>query len=90
MPYLAPTFTLRGLLTLLYALVFSIHLIGQSADKPNLIYILTDDQGYGDVSALNPEGKIPTPHTDRLAHEGMIFVGLRLKCTSNLRVKVHH
>jgi len=43
------------------------------AEKPNLIYILTDDQGYGDVSALNPEGKIRTPNIDRLAAQGMTF-----------------
>ncbi len=43
------------------------------AEKPNLIYILTDDLGYGDISALNPEGKIQTPHVDRLVAEGMTF-----------------
>ena len=43
-------------------------------DHPNIIYILTDDLGYGDVHALNPErGKIPTPHMDRLAEQGMVF-----------------
>ena len=41
--------------------------------KPNIVYVFVDDMGYGDVSCLNPEGKIPTPHIDRLAREGMIF-----------------
>ncbi len=41
--------------------------------KPNIIYILADDMGYGDVSILNPEGKIKTPHLDQMANEGMIF-----------------
>ena len=41
--------------------------------KPNIIYLLADDWGYGDVSCLNPDSKIPTPHTDKLASEGMIF-----------------
>ncbi|MEO6244450.1 MAG: sulfatase-like hydrolase/transferase, partial [Opitutaceae bacterium] len=41
--------------------------------KPNVVYILCDDLGYGDVSCLNPQGKIRTPHMDRVAREGMIF-----------------
>ena len=46
----------------------------QSLDKPNIIYVICDDLGYGDVQCLNPkDGKIPTPHVDRLASEGMIF-----------------
>lgn len=44
-----------------------------AADRPNVVFILADDQGYGDVSSLNPESKIPTPQIDRLAREGMIF-----------------
>ncbi|MEM6550820.1 MAG: arylsulfatase [Planctomycetota bacterium] len=41
--------------------------------KPNIVVILADDWGYGDVSCLNPESKIPTPYTDRIATEGMTF-----------------
>ena len=38
-------------------------------DRPNIIYILADDLGYGDVHALNPQrGKIATPHMDRLVN----------------------
>jgi len=40
---------------------------------PNIVFILADDMGYGDVSALNPEGKIPTPHIDRIARSGVVF-----------------
>jgi arylsulfatase A len=40
---------------------------------PNIVYILADDLGYGDVKCLNPEGEIATPNIDRLAAEGMIF-----------------
>ena len=39
--------------------------------KPNIIYILADDMGYGDMGSNNPESKIPTPHLDRLASQGM-------------------
>ena len=42
--------------------------------RPNILLILADDLGYGDVRCLNPErGKIPTPHLDQLASQGMAF-----------------
>lgn len=41
--------------------------------KPNIVYILCDDLGYGDVRCLNPAGKIATSHLDKLAAAGMIF-----------------
>ena len=45
-----------------------------AADRPNIVYILCDDLGYGDVHALNPSrGKIPTPQLDRLTTQGMVF-----------------
>ena len=40
---------------------------------PNVVIVLADDLGYGDVGAFNPRGRIPTPHFDRLAREGMRF-----------------
>ncbi len=45
----------------------------ETAKRPNIVYILADDLGYGDVHCLNPEGKILTPNLDRLAHSGMTF-----------------
>ena len=41
--------------------------------KPSIVVIYTDDQGYGDMSALNPQSKFQTPHLDRLAREGIVF-----------------
>lgn len=41
---------------------------------PNIVYILADDLGYGDLQCLNPQGgKIATPEMDQLAAEGMVF-----------------
>ena len=42
-------------------------------ELPNILFILADDLGYGDVGCYNPESKIPTPHLDRLAAQGMLF-----------------
>ena len=41
--------------------------------RPNVVFIMADDMGYGDLTCLNPDSRIPTPHMDRLAREGMIF-----------------
>jgi len=43
------------------------------ASRPNIIYILADDLGYGDLKCYNPQSKIPTPNLDRLASEGIRF-----------------
>ncbi|MCZ7645556.1 MAG: arylsulfatase [Planctomycetota bacterium] len=40
---------------------------------PNLVYILADDLGYGDLGCYNPDSKIPTPNLDRLAAQGLRF-----------------
>jgi arylsulfatase A len=42
--------------------------------KPNIVFIMADDMGYGDVRALNARSTIPTPHLDGLAAQGMTFV----------------
>ncbi|MDH3584087.1 MAG: arylsulfatase [Phycisphaerae bacterium] len=40
---------------------------------PNILFILADDLGYGDVACYNPQTKVATPNLDRLATEGMRF-----------------
>ena len=42
-------------------------------NPPNIVFILADDMGYGDLSCLNEDSLIETPHMDRLAREGMHF-----------------
>lgn len=44
-----------------------------ASGKPNIVLVMADDMGYGDVHALNPSSKIPTPNLDRLAEQGMTF-----------------
>ena len=40
-------------------------------EKPNVVFIVVDDMGWGDVSCFG--GQVPTPNMDRLAKEGMQF-----------------
>lgn len=41
--------------------------------KPNIVFILADDLGYGDLGCYNAASKVPTPNLDRLAMKGMRF-----------------
>jgi arylsulfatase A-like enzyme len=43
------------------------------AAQPNIVFILADDLGYGDLACYNSNSKIPTPHLDRLATQGLRF-----------------
>lgn len=45
----------------------------RATPRPNIVIILADDMGYGDVTALHPDSRIPTPHLDRLAAESLVF-----------------
>ncbi|MFU8894564.1 MAG: sulfatase [Luteolibacter sp.] len=73
-------------LTLLTALMFACANPSASAEaaspasQPNLLIILTDDHGYGDVSTYQ-ETDVRTPHIDRIAAEGMLFTTMRSNCT---------
>jgi arylsulfatase A-like enzyme len=42
-------------------------------NKPNILIILADDLGFGDVGCYNSESKVATPNIDRLAREGIRF-----------------
>jgi arylsulfatase A-like enzyme len=41
--------------------------------QPNILIILADDLGYGDLHCYNSQSKVPTPNLDRLAREGILF-----------------
>lgn len=73
------TFSPKGpaVICLLLTLLFTTRCLSDSPEsetptkKPNIIFILADDLGYGDVGCYG--GRIATPHIDRLASEGIRF-----------------
>jgi len=48
-------------------------LVGKNESLPNVIFVLADDLGIGDISPTNPQCKIKTPHLQKMADEGMTF-----------------
>ena len=48
---------------------------------PNIIFVLADDLGYGDVGCYNDQSKVPTPNLDRLASEGICFTDAHAPAT---------
>lgn len=57
----------------LFACAAASTLVAAARPRPNIVLILADDLGYGDVSCNNPRSKISTPFVDRLAAQGMRF-----------------
>lgn len=47
--------------------------VGVESKMPNIVYILADDMGYGDVSVLNHKSKIQTTNIDLLSETGIVF-----------------
>ena len=73
-----PQWTLRcctALLAFSIPLPLSNPLKTSAAETPNIVVILADDLGYGDLACYNPNSKIPTPHIDALAKQGSASVG---------------
>jgi arylsulfatase A-like enzyme len=64
---------MKRLLPILTLLFGTAALVLGAERSPNIVFILADDLGYGDVRCFDPESKIPTPHLDRLAAAGMRF-----------------
>lgn len=48
--------------------------------KPNIVFIMADDMGWGDVGRNNPESRVPTPAIDRIAEEGTRFTDAHSSC----------
>jgi arylsulfatase A len=53
--------------------LLNLNCLAKEIKDPNIVFILADDLGYGDVSSLNKYGKITTPNIDRIAKAGVVF-----------------
>jgi arylsulfatase A-like enzyme len=72
--YLTNINSLLDLMVLLsFIFLVSFNSCGDQSEKPNIIFIMTDDLGYGDVSCYNPESVIRTPNIDKMGDEGIMF-----------------
>jgi arylsulfatase A-like enzyme len=59
-----------------------VHPASAAPRKPNIVVILADDLGYGDVSCYNDKAKVPTPNIDKLAAQGMLFTDAHSPATT--------
>src|SRR5688500_946479 len=67
-----PSYSMKPLLSLLVAFSLSVAALAAAASKPNILLIVADDLGWGELSCQgNPQ--IPTPHIDSIAKNGVRF-----------------
>jgi len=57
----------------LFAAGLASSMVSAASQKPNVIVIFTDDQGYADLSCMGIEPDVKTPNLDRMAKEGVLF-----------------
>jgi len=69
--YLAACFSFATFVTAIFAASFTAPAVS-AADRPNVIWIMADDLGYGDLGCYGQK-VISTPHLDRMAQEGLRF-----------------
>ena len=51
-------------------------LAGAAARRPNIVYVLADDPGWGDLVCYNFDSAVPTPHANRFAAQGVRFTDM--------------
>jgi arylsulfatase A len=69
------------LLSVLMVLLAGLLSPAKATDKPNVLVILADDLGYGDLGCYNDQSKVPTPNLDRLARQGIRLTDAHSPCT---------
>jgi arylsulfatase A-like enzyme len=74
------TRTFFGLVALFAQTLYTTSVTADLSDRPNIVLILADDHGYGDVSAYHASD-VQTPNIDRIGEEGMLFTAMRANCT---------
>lgn len=60
-------------LKILLLLLSTVTVVRAADPPPNIVILYADDLGYGDLGCFNPKSRIPTPHLDTLASQGMRF-----------------
>jgi arylsulfatase A-like enzyme len=53
-----------------------LRLVRPATALPNIVYVLADDLGWGDLGCYNPKSAVPTPHADHLAAQGIRFTDM--------------
>src|SRR5215467_8345061 len=79
--YMRPVSTLRVVFTAIAAATLFLGQAGATETKPNIVFILVDNVGWGDFSVYG--GTTATPRIDRLASEGIRFnnYNVEVQCT---------
>ena len=74
-------FTNRFLAFFFFLLLLRTLQMQARGDSPNIVLILADDLGYGDLRCYNHQAQVATPHLDRLARQGARFIDAHSPCT---------
>ncbi len=67
------TLAIAAVVVLVAQVIYTQPVNADQASRPNIVLIMADDMGYGDVGALNPDSRITTPNLDRLAKASLTF-----------------
>lgn len=67
------TLAIPATLAFISQVIYAQTVIAKPKRRPNVIFMMADDMGYGDLRCYNAKSKVPTPNMDRLATQGMRF-----------------